>query len=291
MLDEGSIAVSGGRVWFRTVGTGPGVPLLTLHGGPGVPHDYLEPLARLGDDRPVIFYDQLGCGRSERPVDADLWTLERAVEEVGQVINAMQLEQFHLFGHSWGTMLAVEAALTQPAGLRSLILASPVLSVRRWLADCTTHLAALPDEVKRVIKAHEANGTTDSLDYELACAVYMRRHGCRMDPIPDALSRSVAGLGQEVYTTMWGPNEWTATGVLRGYERADRLGELAVPVLFTCGQFDDASPASTSWYRSLTPRSELATFSESSHLPHLEEEAAYLATVRDFLTRVDQDSA
>ena len=90
MLDEGLIAVSGGRVWFRTVGTGPGVPLLTLHGGPGVPHDYLEPLARLGDDRPVIFYDQLGCGRSERPVDADLWTLERAVEEVGQVINAMQ---------------------------------------------------------------------------------------------------------------------------------------------------------------------------------------------------------
>ena len=67
---EGHIDVPGGRVWYRIAGPdAPGVPLLCLHGGPGSTHDYLEPLADLADERPVVFYDQLGCGRSAGPSD------------------------------------------------------------------------------------------------------------------------------------------------------------------------------------------------------------------------------
>ena len=65
--ESGYIDVPGGRVWFRSVGDGHGIPLLCLHGGPGFPHDYLEELEGLGDRRRVLFYDQLGCGRSDRP--------------------------------------------------------------------------------------------------------------------------------------------------------------------------------------------------------------------------------
>lgn len=56
---KGYIPVMGGRVWYQIVGSGEAIPLLVLHGGPGIPHDYLEPLADLADERPVIFYDQL----------------------------------------------------------------------------------------------------------------------------------------------------------------------------------------------------------------------------------------
>ena len=70
---EGYVAVPGGRVWFKVVGTGPGTPLLLLHGGPGAPSYYLEPLSALGNERPVIFYGQLGCGRSDRPSNTNLW--------------------------------------------------------------------------------------------------------------------------------------------------------------------------------------------------------------------------
>src|SRR5688500_13940495 len=103
---EGYVAVEGGRVWYGVVGAGAGAPLLALHGGPGYPHDYLEPLERLAGERPVIFYDQLGCGRSDRPDEPALWRVERFVDELGRVRAELSLEQVHLLGHSWGSMLA-----------------------------------------------------------------------------------------------------------------------------------------------------------------------------------------
>jgi proline iminopeptidase len=123
----GYIPVEGGRVWYKIVGAGtPGIPLLTLHGGPGYPHDYLEPLEQLAGERPVIFYDQLGCGRSDRPNDRALWRVDRFVRELAQVRQALGLERIHLFGHSWGAMLAVDYLLSG-ASAASLILASPAL--------------------------------------------------------------------------------------------------------------------------------------------------------------------
>src|SRR5215470_13623320 len=100
---EGFVAVEGGRVWYRIVGSGGGIPLITLHGGPGAPHDYLEPLAALGDERPVIFYDQLGCGKSDRPTNPKLWRVERFVKELAQLRAALKIDRAHLLGQSWGS--------------------------------------------------------------------------------------------------------------------------------------------------------------------------------------------
>ncbi len=129
------LPVEGGNIWYQIVGTGKGLPLLTLHGGPGFPHDYLETLAALGDERPVIFYDQLGCGKSDRPSDLSLWRTGRFVRELMQLREALGLERFHLLGHSWGTMLAVEYLLAGGTGVERLILASPALSMPRWIED------------------------------------------------------------------------------------------------------------------------------------------------------------
>jgi proline-specific peptidase len=105
MAQEGFIEVTGGRVWYRSVGEG-GIPLLCLHGGPGFTHYYLEPLELLADQRQVIFYDQLGCGNSDRPEDVTLWTVERFVDELVTVRQTLGLNRLHLFGSSWGGMLA-----------------------------------------------------------------------------------------------------------------------------------------------------------------------------------------
>lgn len=81
--DENGLApVPGGHAWWRQVGTGRNSPLLLLHGGTGTGHDYLLPMAALSADRPVIFYDQLGCGRSDAPEDEALYRIPRFVEEV-----------------------------------------------------------------------------------------------------------------------------------------------------------------------------------------------------------------
>src|SRR5439155_14953818 len=114
---QGMIDVPGGRVWYRIVGSGKRTPLLLLHGGPGAPGYYLKPLAALADERPVVFYDQLGCGRSPAPSDTSLWTIDRFVQELAAVRKALGLERVHLYGTSWGTVLAVEAVKTGPRGV------------------------------------------------------------------------------------------------------------------------------------------------------------------------------
>jgi alpha-beta hydrolase superfamily lysophospholipase len=105
---EGFVEVPGGRVWYTVASTGgQGVPLLGLHGGPGFTHDTLRTLEGLAPDRPVVLFDQLGSGRSDRPGDPDLYRLERYVEEVARVRDALQLDRIHLLGHSWGGTLAL----------------------------------------------------------------------------------------------------------------------------------------------------------------------------------------
>jgi len=117
-IDEGFVAVPGGRVWYRSVGAD-GIPLLCLHGGPGFPHDYLEELEGLAPGRRVVFYDQLGCGRSDRPDDPSLWTVDRFVEELAVVRESLGLERLHLFGSSWGGMLAIQYVLDRQPPLVS----------------------------------------------------------------------------------------------------------------------------------------------------------------------------
>src|SRR5690242_19664481 len=104
----GMIDVPGGKVWYQVVGSGTQTPLLVLHGGPGIPHYYMKSLAALADERPVVFYDQLGCGRSPAPEDSTVWTIDRFVRELAAVRAAIGLKQVHLLGSSWGTILAVE---------------------------------------------------------------------------------------------------------------------------------------------------------------------------------------
>ena len=263
------------------------MPLLTLHGGPGVPSAYLATLAGLADERPVIFFDQLGCGNSDRPDDPSLWTTERSVAEVHAVVAALGLERFHLLGQSWGTMLAVDYLLSQPSGVLSVTLASPALSIPRWAADARAYVRAMPDDVRAAIEANEAAGTTDSPEYLAAVDAFYRRHVCRMDPWPEPMTTALATMSQKVYNTMWGPSEFHATGSLRDYDRTDRLGEIEMPTLFTCGRFDEATPEATAWYASLVPDARMAIFEESAHLPHLEEEEAYLAALKAFLREVD----
>jgi proline iminopeptidase len=287
-MQAGYIPVTGGKVWYEAIKMGDGIPLLTLHGGPGMPHNYLEPLARLANERPVVFYDQLGCGKSERPDDLSLWQRSRFVKELDQVRDALNLQQFHLFGHSWGSMLAIDYALTKPNGLVSLILASPALSIPRWLHDTETHKRSLPAKLQEILRKHEQNGSTDAVEYQQATMKFYQRYLCRMQPWPEALNEAAQKEGAIVYETMWGPSEFYMTGNLLDYDMTPRLGEIVIPTLFTCGRYDEATPVTTAYYQSLMPQSEIALFEHSAHMAHLEETDTYIHTVRDFLCKVEQ---
>jgi proline-specific peptidase len=285
---EGLLDVPGGRVWYRIEGGGAGVPLLLLHGGPGGGHDYLEPLAVLSDERPVVFYDQLGCGKSDIPDDTSLWRIDRFVAEVDAVRKGLGLERIHLLGQSWGGFLAIEYMVGKPAGIVSLTLASTAPSSRSFIEGVLGLVQQLPEDVRKTIERCETEGTTDSPEYLAACMVFYQKHLCRMQPWPEPAMRSMANVfASPVYPFMWGPSEFACTGNLKDWDRQDRIAEIQSPTLITTGRYDEMVVPIAEVMHASIPNSELRIFEDSSHSAHAEEPELYAKVLRDFFRRTE----
>jgi proline iminopeptidase len=292
--EAGRCPAPGGAVWYRIDGKAKAArgrtALLCIHGGPGLSHHYLLSLVALADERPVVFYDQLDGGSADRPGDPANWTVERFVDEIDAVRRHLNLAQVHVLGSSWGGTIAAEYAIRRPPGLRSLILASPLLNTPRWVADCTAHRRALPADLQAVLDEHEAAGTVESEAYQDAVMVFYKRHLCRMDPWPWEVERSFALFNYDLYHAMWGPAEFTATGTLKDYDATARLGRIAAPTLVTAGEHDECTPAAAHELAALIPGAQVAIADGCSHMAHLEKPAEYLAVVRGFLAEVESGS-
>jgi L-proline amide hydrolase len=290
---EGTVPFEDGETWYRVTGDGDATPLIVLHGGPGATHDYvlsLADLARTG--RAVVHYDQLGNGHSTHFPDrgADFWTVDLFVRELHNLVDALDLRSgHHVLGQSWGGFLAQEYALTQPEGLRSLVLADTAASFPDFVTAANGLRAELPSDVQATLQRHEAAGTTDDPEYAEACDVFYRRHLCRLDPWPDEVVESFAWIERDptVYHTMNGPSEFHVIGSIKDWQSKDRLGDIRVPTLVVSGRHDEATPALQQTLLEGIPGSEWVVFEESSHTPHVEERERYMQVVGDWLLRHD----
>lgn len=297
---EGSAKFGDHETWYLVVGdlerarSGEGpAPLVTLHGGPGATHDYLLPMTDLATGgRPVIFYDQLGNGNSTHLRDrgADFWTVNLFVRELANLIDHLGVgARYHVLGQSWGGMLAQEHTLTQPAGLRSLVLSDTAASFGGFSVEANKLRDGLPADVEATLKRHEEEGTTDDPEYLEACAVFYRRHVCRVDPWPDEMTRTFRALEEDptVYGTTNGPSEFHVVGTFKDWSVIDRLAEIRVPTLVISGRHDEATPVLQEVLLGGIEGSEQVMLEESSHTPFWEERDLYMTAVGDFLARHD----
>jgi proline iminopeptidase len=285
---EGYFHLKEGKVWYKIVGSGDKTPLLLLHGGPGVPSYYLNSMGALGDERPVIFLDQLGCGRSDRNIDSTLMTVESFVNELKEFTDSLQLTSFYLYGHSWGTMLAMDYYLKYPENIKAIIFASPCLSVPFWERDADSLINTLPDSIKTAISINERNRTFDAPAYQNAVAFYYDRFlAISKQPSPDRDS-SGANFDVKTYMTMWGPSEFTATGSLKGYDRTGDLAKIKVPVLFMSGEFDEAVPSTVKYLSTLVARSKFEVVKNSAHLTQIDNPRENNRIIKEYLQRLDK---
>jgi proline iminopeptidase len=174
-----------------------------------------------------------------------------------------------------------------PANVSGLILSAPLVSAPRWIADQQLWIEELPSNIKDTIRKYEALGDYSAPAYQDAMMYFYNLHVCRTIPWPECLMRAYGKLSTEIYGYMWGPSEFTVTGTLKNYDRTNQLAGITVPVLFTCGEFDEATPAANNYYKSLIPGSEIHVFAGASHAHHLEKSAEYLEVVRDFMHRCE----
>lgn len=283
--ETGHIDVPGGMVWYRSVGSGPKTPLLLLHGGPGAGHDYLQPLRALARGRRVIFYDQLGCGRSDAPEDETLYRVPRFVDEVDAVRRALKLDRVILYGHSWGTILAIECFATgQAEGVEKLILAGALASVPQFVAGVGRLIDAMPHGAGKRLRALEAAGKTDTKEYQDLVGLFYSLYVCRVNPPPPEFLAAGENLQKSpAYRIMNGPNEFTVVGNLKGWDRRSDLHKITVPTLITTGQYDEVSLDCHQTIRAGIKGSRLQIFAGCSHLTMLEKPVAYTNAIRRFV--------
>ena len=247
-ITDGYIDFKGYKTYYRIVGEPGGgkLPLLALHGGPGCAHDYLESLDGIAEKygRQVIYYDQLGCGKSVVPGShPDMWCAELWEEEIDVVRTALGLENIHMLGQSWGGMLTMQYAINkQPKGVNSIIIASSPASMDLWLSEANRLRSYLPENMQQALKQADIDGDYSRPEVVEASDEYYRRHVCRIVPHPDFVDRSFDQMG-EPYMVMQGASEFVVTGKMRDWDYSDRLDRINIPTLVTSGIDDEATPA------------------------------------------------
>lgn len=280
---EGRVPFKGGSTWYRRVGESKKgkLPLLILHGGPGMGHEYLKSLDDLAlTGRELIYYDQLGCGRSFMEAPDAFWETGLWQEEIDVLRDALNLREVHILGQSWGGMLAMQYAISQPKGVKSMVVASSPASMPLWEAEAGRLVGLLEPKHQRAVAVADSTGCYDTLAYQEALNEYYRRHVCSLSPYPDYIKESF-DRPSKVYAVMQGPSEFTVAGKLKTWDITLRLHEITVPTLLTSGTMDEASPYIVKQIYDRIPdcRWELLI---GTHLVHAERRAQYNRLVAEF---------
>jgi proline iminopeptidase len=292
---SGYVRALGHRLFYTSLGSPEKGTVLVLHGGPGINHRYLLShfdLAPHGYQ--VVFYDQIGCGASERPKGRGVYGFERAADEVDAVRRALRLGRVHLLGHSYGAMLALQAIAQHPRGFRSVVLASGVVSspevqTREW----SRLLRSLPVVARRYMTRPNPK-ITDQWDTSHrgafrrlvpGYAVFGRLHVYRGDHVPWEMVVSVENMNPESFAaTIASTRDWHGSG--KGYDPSTALPSVRVPCLVTVGRYDQLPVGISRFAHRHIPGSRLVVFEKSAHMPHWEERDRYMGTLREFFDSV-----
>jgi proline iminopeptidase len=278
------------KVWTKRVGSGP-IKMLTLHGGPGVTHEYFECFEDFLPQQGIEFYyyDQLGSAYSDQPDDPSLWTVERFREEVEQVRAALGLERFYLYGQSWGGLLAIEYALKYQSHLKGLIISNMTASWASYVDYISELRRQLPADVIQLLDKYEAQGAYDAPEYQAALLTELyAKHICRLDPWPEPVERMFRHLNPKVYNTMQGPSEFVPTGTLRTWDRWKDLPSITVPTLLSVGRHDEMRVADIRKMGKLIPHARVSICENGSHLSMWDDQETYFHELIRFIKDTEE---
>ena len=285
-------------VWTKRVGNNPDLKVLLLHGGPGATHEYLEACDSYLPDAGIeyYYYDQLGSGFSDQPSDSSLWELDRFVDEVEQVRQALGLdrENFVLYGQSWGGLLAVEYALTHQEHLRGLVISNMMASAPAYTRYAEQVLMPEMDQdALSEIQALEAARDTENPRYmELLVPHFYEHHILRMpaDRLPEPVRRGFAHINPEIYVPLQGPSElgMSAEAKLAAWDRVEDLHRIQLPTLVIGARYDTMDPAHMEMMARRLPRGEYLYCPEGSHMALYDDQEFYFAGLIDFLQNLPE---
>lgn len=281
------------KVWTKRFGNNPRIKVLLLHGGPAFTHQYMEVFESFFPKEGFEFYeyDQLGCGNSDKPTDTSLWVLDRFVEEVEQVRQAIGADStnFYILGNSWGGILGMQYALKYQDKMKSLIVANMMASCPEYGKYAEEVLAKQMDpNVLKEIKAIEAKEDFNNPRYdELLFPNFYSQHVCRLQEWPEPLLRSLADYNKVIYVQMQGPSEFGIGGNLANWDVKDRLKEIRIPTLMIGAKHDTMDPRAMEEQSKLVKNGRYLYCPNGSHLAMYDDQKVFFDGVTDFIHDVD----
>lgn len=278
------VPVPGGRVYVRINGKldGKRQPVIVSHGGPGSTHDGLRDWLELTDDRAVILYDQLDSGRSDHPGKTVNWTVGRFVDELDAIRAALGIKRWHVAGHSWGGTVALEYAARRPAALAGVVLASPLVSTKSWIADANILRTKLAPATQATLTQCETSTPPAKQACDRATEAFYAAFLQRTTVVPSAFNATL-------YNYMWGASEFVSTGTLKAYDGELLLARLdGRRTLFMTGQYDEARPETTLLFAGRVKDAEVAVVPGAAHAIMRDRPDESIAIVRAWLRRQDE---
>lgn len=261
--------------------------LIMIHGGPGTGASSLIEthgrLSKLGLQ--IITWDQLGCGDSSQPDDDTLWTLPRFVEEIECVRKAYGLQSFYLLGRSWGGLMAVQYALTHTKKIKRLILSSTTADIPLMQMGMQRCKMALGSETVSMMARREADHSTQHPEYQAALQLILRRHLCRLETWPAALTQAVTNYSKRPLELIFGRHLFNCTGNIRHFDCTDQLHAIKAPTLILQGEHDYISLECGMLLRDYLPHAHLTVLKNCSHMPFYEAPKIYFAEIEAFIQK------
>lgn len=293
-VQEGYMPFGQYRTYYRIVGEpSKKTPLLLLHGGPGSTHNYFEVLDDLADkdNRQLIMYDQIGCGKSSMPDEraTEVYTAKTWLEELKALRSFLNLNEIHLLGQSWGGMLElIYLCNEKPKGIKSGILASTLPASWMWDRELHRLIKFMNLKDQQAIAKAEEEGDYTSEEYLQANSRFMKLH-CNDAPSatdPEPLRRKKRS-GTVAYLTGWGPNEYNPEGNLRNYNYLSKLSLINTPILITSGTDDLCTPFIAKTMYDRIPNATWHLYEGSRHMSFIEKHDEYETDLIKWLNKND----
>jgi proline iminopeptidase len=261
---------------------GEGLPLLILHGGPGLDHhgfgDYLDPLA---DSYQLVFVDERASGRSSRP-DSATWTLPQMAADVPALARAMGFDRYAVLGHSYGAFVALQYAVDFPQEPGPVIISAGVPS-SRYLESVAAALEAFePQELRTQVAQSWEREPTVATPEDFAQLMH--------DQLPfhfaDPRDPRIEDYERRTSETIYSPEilRVFADAGYGGIEVENRLAEVNRPLLVLAGRHDRTCvPEGGKAIADGIPGAKFVVFENSGHMMFVEETGLYVQVVRSFL--------
>lgn len=283
---EGMLAVPGGRIWYKVSGTGAGTPMFLIHGGPGMGSFYYKSMEALGDDRPVVRYDQLGAGKSDRMTDTTLMRIPRYVEELDSLRRALKYERIFLNGNSWGTIVAVEYYKAHPDRVAGILFSGEAFDITAAEREINAAVAKLSPEARKAFAQYDVDKNLEAPAYKAAVDEFYSKNVWRR-PVKADVDSTMALMGAEQYRYFQGENETMIVGALKGYSALAILPTIKVPVLMTTGEFDELGPRLIERHAKLIPGATFKEYKDAAHVTQWDAAEESVKDAREFFRAID----